>query len=267
MQWYYAANGKQQGPVSQAELETLARTGVVGAETLVWRDGMPNWAPYRGIASMANAGLPVGPGMARCAECGQTFPADDMVRFEQAHVCANCKPIFFQKVREGVPVGGAEIWRYKKQLVTRLNPVLPARCVKCNAPTEDPQKKRNLYWHSPLVYLALLVNVIVYIIIAMIVRKRSTALVSICREHRVQRRNAIIISWLLVVLGIVAIIGGAVNENGWIIGLGVVMFLGGTIFGIVKGRLVYPVKMDKERVWIGGCGKKFLDEFPEWTGA
>jgi hypothetical protein len=49
-------------------------------------------------------------------------------------------------------------------------------------------------------------------------------------------------------------------------GLGGVLFLGGVIFGLAKGRLIYPVKMDKERVWIGGCGQKFLQDFPEWTG-
>jgi uncharacterized RDD family membrane protein YckC len=36
-----------------------------------------------------------------CAECGQSFPPDEMVRFEDLWVCARCKPVFFQRLREG----------------------------------------------------------------------------------------------------------------------------------------------------------------------
>jgi len=274
MQWYYSANGQQQGPVSQADLEALVRKGDVTPETLVWREGLPNWAAYSTVASTpATAASPARPltavpaaGQARCAECGQDFPQDDMVTFGGAHVCAGCKPLFFQKLKEGVPAGGAILWKSKKRLVTSLNPVLPARCIKCNAPTDAPQKKRNLYWHSPAVYLALLINLIVYVIIAMCVRKRTVAMVSICDKHRAQRRNAIITAWLLVVLGIGLFIGGAANDTGWVVGVGALAFIGGIIYGIARGRLVYATKIDKERVWMGGCGKDFLADLPEWTG-
>lgn len=272
MQWYYASADQQQGPVSQDELEALARAGTVTPETLVWRDGLPNWVAYSTVATnapmraLAAAAPATGAGLERCAECGQTFPKDSMVAFENSHICATCKPLFFQKLREGVTTGGAGMWRSKKQLVTTLNPVLPARCVKCNAPTETAPLKRNLYWHHPLIYLALLVNVIVYVIIAMLVRKRSTAMVSICPEHRAQRRNAILVAWVLVLGGIAAIIAGVVNDTGWLAVAGVAAFLGGLIYGIVRGRLVFAAKIDKERMWLGGCGKDFLAEFPEWSG-
>jgi len=45
MNWYYAHDGQQQGPVSEEQLATLARTGVIGASNLVWRDGLPDWGP------------------------------------------------------------------------------------------------------------------------------------------------------------------------------------------------------------------------------
>ena len=41
---------------------------------------------------------------ARCVECGRTFPKSEMVAFEEARVCVPCKPRFFQKLREGIPV-------------------------------------------------------------------------------------------------------------------------------------------------------------------
>ncbi|MGJ4901870.1 DUF4339 domain-containing protein [Bradyrhizobium sp. HKCCYLS2058] len=41
--WYYAAQGQQQGPISEDELRDLIARGVVTAETLLWSDGMAGW--------------------------------------------------------------------------------------------------------------------------------------------------------------------------------------------------------------------------------
>src|SRR5262245_4799758 len=40
-----------------------------------------------------------------CAECGGIFPKDEMIRYGQAHVCRNCKPVFVQKLAEGARLG------------------------------------------------------------------------------------------------------------------------------------------------------------------
>jgi uncharacterized RDD family membrane protein YckC len=44
---------------------------------------------------------------ARCEECGNSFAQDDMIRFGEAWVCASCKPLFVQKIKEGLSVAGA----------------------------------------------------------------------------------------------------------------------------------------------------------------
>ena len=41
--WYYAAQGQQQGPVSESDLRDLIARGVVTGETLIWSDGMAGW--------------------------------------------------------------------------------------------------------------------------------------------------------------------------------------------------------------------------------
>lgn len=41
--WYYAAQGQQQGPISEDQLHGLIARGVVTGETLVWSDGMAGW--------------------------------------------------------------------------------------------------------------------------------------------------------------------------------------------------------------------------------
>ena len=46
MNWYYVENGQQKGPVTQDQLDELARQGTIKADSLVWTDGMANWLPY-----------------------------------------------------------------------------------------------------------------------------------------------------------------------------------------------------------------------------
>ena len=42
-----------------------------------------------------------------CSQCGRSFPVDDLLRFGDSYVCADCKSSFVQRVREGVTVGPA----------------------------------------------------------------------------------------------------------------------------------------------------------------
>ena len=45
MNWYYALNGSQQGPVPEHELAQLAAAGTISSSTLVWREGLADWQP------------------------------------------------------------------------------------------------------------------------------------------------------------------------------------------------------------------------------
>lgn len=49
--WYYAdRNREQHGPVSSDELVTHYRFGRLALDSLVWREGMPQWQPLRDVA-------------------------------------------------------------------------------------------------------------------------------------------------------------------------------------------------------------------------
>ena len=66
MDWYYALDGRQAGPVSEPELGQLLRSGTIDAATLVWREGMKDWIPYSaaiGMPAIPRAGVtPAAPG-------------------------------------------------------------------------------------------------------------------------------------------------------------------------------------------------------------
>src|SRR5512138_2455636 len=57
--WFYAANGQQQGPFGDAQLRDLITNGTVRADTLVWTEGMAGWQRAAEVPGlMASAGGP-----------------------------------------------------------------------------------------------------------------------------------------------------------------------------------------------------------------
>ena len=51
--WYYGSTtGERVGPISLGELSSLAGKGTVGAKTLVWTPGYPDWIPAEQIADL-----------------------------------------------------------------------------------------------------------------------------------------------------------------------------------------------------------------------
>ena len=116
MNIYYADGDRQVGPIGKAELQTLIKAKKVNSQTLVWQPGMHAWQELglyvrRKTQGESQSVQPAAPSaliqQSLCIECGQAFAEDDMIRFEDAWVCATCKPIFVQKIKEGVAVAGA----------------------------------------------------------------------------------------------------------------------------------------------------------------
>jgi uncharacterized RDD family membrane protein YckC len=100
MDWYYAEDSERKGPVSEPDFNELVRTGRIRPETQVWREGWPDWRPFSatgGVTTTAD-----GVTSARCVECSRAFPTTEMVQYQDSFVCPDCKPVFFQKVKEGI---------------------------------------------------------------------------------------------------------------------------------------------------------------------
>jgi len=124
MNWFYLADGQRVGPVDDAALQRLVAEGKVGDATLVWHEGMAGWQPYGSARTEAAGGgarsetqvvteAPQCAGAAAravCCECGRTFPEEDVIRYSKASVCAECKPLFFQRVREGAWLPGVLVY-------------------------------------------------------------------------------------------------------------------------------------------------------------
>lgn len=99
MQWYYAKDGRQIGPVSEDDFQNLVQNGTIASNTLIWRQGMPDWLTLSQLQSGYSGG-------AVCSQCGRGFSEEDMIRFGNNLVCADCKPLYVQKMKEGVSLPG-----------------------------------------------------------------------------------------------------------------------------------------------------------------
>ena len=113
MNLYYAEENQQVGPIGKAELQSLIRAKKLNARSLVWQPGMQNWQELglfvrsrKGQGGQATSSA-VPAKQALCSECGLGFAEDEMIRFQKSWVCAGCKPLFVQKIKEGVSVAGA----------------------------------------------------------------------------------------------------------------------------------------------------------------
>lgn len=66
-EWYYALDGRQNGPVSLEQLRQLRASGSLHDGSLVWREGMAQWTPY---------GQAVPPGDSSAQQPAFSAPAD-----------------------------------------------------------------------------------------------------------------------------------------------------------------------------------------------
>ena len=75
IQWYLARNGRQYGPLTDAEIQKIVELGHLKPDDLVWREGFPDWRPAVLVFSRRpdqRMGMPTtGAPVARGAAAGQ----------------------------------------------------------------------------------------------------------------------------------------------------------------------------------------------------
>jgi hypothetical protein len=164
------------------------------------------------------------------------------------------------------PTHGLEtIWRDKSVLVMTKQAFLPNRCVKCNEPTGE-RLKRKLTWHHPALYLTILVSILVYAVVAMVLRKTATINLGLCEEHLDIRRRNIAITWFVAIVGVLCFPVAAMLEDVAALCVGGLLLLGAAIYGSVTLRVVVPTKIDDHFVWLKGITPDYLRDFPQWNG-
>jgi len=96
MNWYYSQGEDRQGPVTTEVLRSLVERGELGTDSLVWNETFDGWKRLTEVELLVGREEE-----ALCSECGRSFPTAETVEFDGRRVCAECKPRFVQRVREG----------------------------------------------------------------------------------------------------------------------------------------------------------------------
>jgi hypothetical protein len=168
----------------------------------------------------------------------------------------NASPAAYQQVP-----ANAGVWRDGSTIILYKGSLLPHACVKCSREASQNVLRKTYSWHHPALYI-LIISPLIYIIVALIVRKTALVHVPLCEAHRSRRRNFMLIASAAFVAGLGCFfIPGALNEV-WPILLGILLFLGGAITGIVGTQILTPKKIDDQYAWLNGAGTAYLNQLP-----
>ena len=153
-------------------------------------------------------------------------------------------------------------WREGPTLVMSKDASLPDYCVKCDAPANGFRLKRNLSWHHPALFLLVLLAWLLYLILAMVLRKRATVHLGLCQEHYEKRRTFLIAGFVTLGVSFALIFGAIASDYPGVALLGVVGILASAFWLAFVARVVTVKKIDDQFVWLSGINENFLSRFP-----
>jgi hypothetical protein len=161
---------------------------------------------------------------------------------------------------------GGGVWRDGKVLVCRRDAVFPPRCVKCNDAAAAPPERVKLAWHNGLWYLLIFLNILIYLVVALAVRKRAEVEVGLCSRHRRRGRLARIIGWGGLAAIVAGVFLGLYFGLGWLAGVSMVAIAPWALASVLLSLQLRAAKIGEEELRIRGCGRDFLDTLPEHQG-
>jgi len=271
MEWYYAEGKERRGPVPDAQLRALLDSGRITRETLVWRQGMLNWAA---LHTVIDAGPALPPGHERCIITGKTFPTSQMIQTEHGWVSAEGRDTYYQCQREGVPLpgvgeGGNARADGKRVVISVDNPRLPLRCFKTNEPvTEAEVKRRTLYFCNPWFALTILLSILIYIVLYLVTRKKVEIYLPLSRRGRGGWIRNILIGWGMFLGGFALFfVAGALDSaaSGVLVVFGILLIIVSLVWATTKATLIRVTKLEHGEAWLAGAGPEFLASLPPYT--
>lgn len=275
MNWHYAEGKEQRGPFPEDKIRDLIATGVVTGDTLVWHKGLSDWCPARDT-ELFGAPPPTAassaPELHRCIVTGKLFPASQIIQTSDGPVSHEGKDLYYQSRREGAPLPLAEGLSNARSdgkyvVVPVDSPRLPLRCVKTNTPVAAAEAKaKTLYWSPPLLALTILLNVLIFLVLYLIFRKRVQLDIPLAAAGRSQLRKHAAIAWAIVLGGVGCFVTGIVEPSLVILILpAFLLILAGLIYGNIKATKLRVAKLRNGEAWLAGTCPEFRASLPRYT--
>lgn len=157
------------------------------------------------------------------------------------------------------------LYRDKKNLVFRKGAMMPSQCIKTNKQLNDQDGvQKKIYWNHPLIGLTLFISPLIYIILALATRKQYEGFFPVCPEYNKKRKFHVFYGVLALIVGIVLFIVSAANEELILLMAPATILVLGAIIFLFRKRLLIPIKITNDFVWMKGVHKDFLHTLPQW---
>jgi MFS family permease len=163
-------------------------------------------------------------------------------------------------------------WAEGNLLVTTTSCALPQDCVYCGAPAEKILN-RKYYWHPSWVFILILPGLLIYAIVALVLRKKADVQLGLCPQHAAARTKKLLVAWGIAGLGLgiivlsIAMMNDALGREwrdfgGLGIVLAIITFIVAAVVGGGAAGVLKPKKITDTHAWFGGAGREFLAKLP-----
>jgi hypothetical protein len=157
----------------------------------------------------------------------------------------------------------AGAWRSEAVLIMRPDAQLPDACLRCGQAASGYRLRKWFGWHAPLLYL-LAIHLPIYVVVALVVRKRARVSLPLCRRHRRLRQLGLTVAWTLIPAGVGACVWGLAVDSMLLGTLGLYVALATCVIARLASRLVGVVRIDDHFVRLRGADLSLLDLLPDW---
>ncbi len=178
---------------------------------------------------------------------------------------------------QNVPQADALVWSYGNKLILRRGTELPDICVQTDIPQPGIRKRRKISWAPPWVPLLIFAGLLPLIIVSLILTKRATIRYSVSESQHRRRKNAIMVGWIIGLVGLGTIVlaiylgnqparmPGADGAKWFFLGIfGFVLALVGLVYGTHMGLPFKPAKITSDYIMLRSLSPSFVARFPAW---
>lgn len=158
------------------------------------------------------------------------------------------------------------VWRSGNLMVMREDAELPDRCVKTNRPAHGAWADIRLSWHHPALFLVIVLNLIVYFLVAPFVSTSAVVRVGLTEQPRLLCRSFRIATWALLLCASALLIAGFATGLAAFGSAAIILFVIAVPVYFVGARIIWARRIEHGYVWIAGVHPDYLASLPEWPG-
>ncbi len=153
------------------------------------------------------------------------------------------------------PALSADAANYSRQgdvlVVVKGASLPPEVCLATGERAEGKPVRKNLAWAHPALAIAIFFNLLIYLILYLILRKRGELSYGLSAEFKRRRMIGVLLAIFGPVLSVFVIAWGAGARDGeWALGLGALMMLATLIAGVIMAQPFRIQKIDATHIYL-----------------